>query len=533
MKRLISIMLIALLILCSCIKSDDEGDIALPNSDTSESAGDLSQEDTQQEPEKDENSQTDQKPEKEQSTQAEQQPETNASDMDKTANEETPKEDNTDKPTVELPECALTLIKNNVGYASDEESAKELRKILEKGDYTEDYSEYADNIRVYFDGKSECVYTIVECKPMQSVRVRSKKGEYMADVDTSLRISELIKQICGYSNELERKGITDLSVYATPDFAQKESHEYITDQYDKNRVITRSAFKSKNLTKLLNQAVYDTSRADSGIGLYPEISVIIKQANGLYITGDLNCDRPFLTKGDKFAFLSNKLAKDILNEISSHGIEKSPVNIIYWPDIFQTSEYSFAGPDSKALKKLLGELSYDLPACHCEATIDVDFTDIENEVENRFSSDYAIVFERDSDNIHVKKGDKMSKLTTKQRDTLTDIMLRQLNSANSDVGSNIDYLSDFNRLEMTVTKDGKTVSPDKEVLTTLGHIFTIVGYAGKECECGEKYAVINTTEGNYSFCTCDKPRIASACGTRRIDTNTLERLVDVIDSLFK
>ncbi len=521
MKRLISIMLIALLILCSCIKSDDEGDIALPNSDTTKSAGDLSQEDTQQEPEK------------EQSTQTEQQPETNASDMDKTANEETPKEDNTAKPTVELPACALTLIKNNVGYASDEESAKELRKILEKGDYTEDYSEYADNIRVYFDGKSECVYTIFECKPMQSVRVRSKKGEYMADVDTSLRISELIKQICGYSNELERKGITDLSVYATPDFAQKESHEYVTELYDKNRVKTSSAFESKTFTKLLNQVVYDTPHTESGMGAHPEVKVIIKQADGFCVRGDLDCDKPFLIHGDKFAFLSDSLAKDILDEITSHDADKSPVAVTYWPDMFQTSEYSFVGPDSKALKKLLGELNYDMPACYCVATLDVDFTDIENEVENRFSSDYAIVFERDSDNIHVKKGDKMSKLTTKQRDTLTDIMLRQLNSANKVASGNIDYGFIFDRLNMTVTKDGKTAPPNKDALNTLGYVFRTVGYAGEQCDCGKKYAVLDTVDGQYSFCTCDKPRIASTCGTRRIDINTLERLVDVIDSLFK
>ena len=127
----------------------------------------------------------------------------------------------------------------------------------------------------------------------------------------------------------------------------------------------------------------------------------------------------------------------------------------------------------------------------------------------------------------------MCTLTKKQRDKLTDILLRQLSSQNFSVAAHIDYISLYDKLEMTVTKDGKTVNADKDSMEQLGHIFDIASYGGEECSCGEKYAIIKTIHGEYSFCTCESPKIASSCGTRRIDTNTLERLIEVVDSLFK
>ena len=86
---------------------------------------------------------------------------------------------------------------------------------------------------------------------------------------------------------------------------------------------------------------------------------------------------------------------------------------------------------------------------------------------------------------------------------------------------------------MTVTKDGKTATPNEDALNTLGYIFRTVGYAGEQCDCGKKYAVIDTVDGQYSFCTCDDPKIESACGTHRIDKDSLERLKTTVDAMFE
>lgn len=209
-----------------------------------------------------------------------------------------------------------------------------------------------------------------------------------------------------------------------------------------------------------------------------------------------------------------------------------PVTVAYGDG--SVTLFSFDNADAKALRKLLESFEYDKPMCECNSTFSVAYDYLHEEYHDLgFDYKYSIIFERDSKNVHARNGSGRHTLTKAEQNKLLGILFRQMAADNPSTGYMIDILPPEYTDPVDVTRNGKTLAlPDADIQSISARFLDRTTYSSDFCECDKTYATFKIKGINYSFCTCDEPRLTAPCGSTKVEQSVIDTLCKMTDQLF-